>query len=992
MKTNKKLMLIGLCAATCFGVGFANVGVASADNSGTVTVVAPASFTTLDNASIRLGDADTTAIRFAASISASDYAEFIKTYGEDNVEFGMCIARTSSVDKLLTYDVEDTAFPMEYWMSDYNPSDDTATEYRYCFAIHGIDAANFNRYYTALAYAKVMTTDTTNPVQYVYSSYNAGETTRTPFQVAVGSKLLGWENETSNGIIDSVMASAGDSLAFGDSSYDCVVGEEKVLSATVATAHEGNVTIAAEYSSANDSIAKIVTEEGSTEAKVVGVGVGSTTITATVKGSDGNSWTKDITVTIGKGTVTPTFADGVVTLNTNGEATTLSLYSGDTELDTVSLSAGTLTYDVREMAISAMENNGITEATALTVKVDSVSATGEVATETYVPITASNFVDTCDDVFSVSDNVEGKYFFLTENVTVKTADWSWYAGQHSAYRVLYGDLDGRGYSIILNAASSHSSYEYAGLAHLFYMNWKNVVFESTATIASTAKGCVGFFGYQTFGSFENCYFKMNINSNLANDIYFILSNRSTFSNCIIELNDLNTADEYNLYYLGSDSNGATKLNDVVIISSASSTKMLGVTHAGVLGAISFTNVYQYNSIRAFMTGASGYDFSSKTSLTETTGKKYSNWSSAWTITENEIKLCEKAVVSTTVTPTIADGVVTLNTQGEATKLSLYSGDTEVTSVQLPAGTYTYDVRDLAISYMEKNSITDSMAFTVKVESATYAGVSEATTETFVAITQSNFYTAFNSTYATSANATGKYFFLTENVSLASSSQFRQNSYIGNACTFTHMYCNLDGRGYSITVDGADATTSGAYGGIVGNFAAKWKNVVINSTVTLNSAKSTVGVFAYVVSGSFENCYFNLNITNNTGAVAYFSVSNKGTYNNCIVNLNDVNNTDDYNLYFSGSDAMGTYNNLVIITNNTPSVDMFHQNRTGWMTMSNVYQYTSIGAFVKGETGYDQSAKTSITETTGKKYSDWSSAWTITETSIALCGNTVKTIS
>ena len=79
MKTNKKLMLIGVCAATCFGVGFANVGVASADNSGTVTVVAPASFTTLDNSSIRLGDANNTAIRFAASISASDYAEFIKT-------------------------------------------------------------------------------------------------------------------------------------------------------------------------------------------------------------------------------------------------------------------------------------------------------------------------------------------------------------------------------------------------------------------------------------------------------------------------------------------------------------------------------------------------------------------------------------------------------------------------------------------------------------------------------------------------------------------------------------------------------------------------------------------------------------------------------------------------------------------------------------------------------------------------------------------------
>lgn len=996
MKTNKKFTLIGLCAAACVGFSFAGVTVANANESATpVVVTAPQSFAMTNGASIRLGDATSTAIRFRASISKQDYVDFIENYGKENVEFGMCIARTTSVATLKSYDLDKTAFPMQAWDPDYNPSIESATEYRYCFAVYNIDAANFNRSYTTLAYAKVTTTDATNPVQYVYASYEEGETTRTPFQVAAGAKINGAENATVDSIIDNVMDGIGSTFAFEESAYTVKLGEKAKLQTTL-TSTEGTLPVDAKYTVESESIAKIVESKDAAgnivNVEVEGVSAGTTTVTATISGSEGKTWTKTVDVTVEKGTITPTIEKGVLTLNANGEAATVALYAGEEKKTEVTLDAGTTTYDVREMAISYMEKNAVTSATQYTVKVSCASGEGEVATETYVPLTSSNFHSTLNTLTSAAA-VSGKYYFMTENASITDRfRWNQTVCGTCAFGTLYGDLDGRGYTLTVKGEVPTTSSQYAGIATNFYANWKNVVVDMSVKVQGNA--CTGLLGYAVYGTFNNCYFMMNIDNRVSNNVYFGTSVRGKFYNCIIELNDLNTEDEYSVYLRGNEAALGALFDGVALIVNEPTTSVLHPTNIGV---ITLRDFYQYTSIEAFMKGQGAKQQTitgDTTALSDVTGVKYSAWPTAWTISETGIKLCGKTVIEppTAITPTIANGILTLNTNGQATTVALYSGDTELTSVKLAADTTTYDVREMAISYMESKKVTAETAYTVKVSSRNYAG--ETTTESYVPLSSVDNIAFYNtvSGFSTADQASGRYMFMTGNITISSNRfHWGGNSGNGGTGTWNTVYGGLDGRGYSITING---TTTEQYCGFFWSFYGEWENVVFVQNAVLSSGTRCRGMLGYIIQGTFTNCYFDMNATNNTGYDVYLwtscNVGERNILKSCIVDLADQAGAN--NLYLAGGEtAFSVYTDVVVIVKEA-SVNVLAQGRVGYMDTKSLYQYTSLSAFVTGGTGYDQTAETSLTETTGKKYEKWDSVWTISETEIQLCGKTVKTVS
>lgn len=971
MKQKKQSMLLTLCASSLAVCGLTGLGLISASANGEtqepVTVTAPESFTMINGAGVRLSDP--TGIRFSVTISAEDYKTFIGTYGEENVEFGMCIARTDSLAKLqANLSNKELYYKMTSWDSKLNPTVTTATTYQYNFAIYNLDTANYNEYYTALGYAKVV-----NKAQTVYASVGEGvEVTRTPLQVAQLAMFAGNTHSDLYTIVDTVMKDGV--IALNQNAYTISDASGLPVQTTV-----DGVPVEVEYTVANETVAKL--ENG----KLYGVSKGETTLTATINGANGATYTKQATVTVEKEACTPTVEKGILTLGTKGEDTTISIVDGEgTTIASVQTSEET--YDIDETIQSYMQENAITDETSYTVNVDSESYYGTVTSEKYVAIDSwSALVNKFTNPSAGKGAVAGKRFFLTKNINGSGANA--YAGNtpvgSEAWRSISGecynaDIDGRGYKLTVDMsyASGVAGSGYSGLAGLVKdAEWENLHVVMNVTVPDGNEYYNLFLGKTENFKLKNSYVAVNLtNENTEKEVYplFRPGTGTVVENCIFELNSKTAGKSIVVGDTVADfTAGGTFKNSVIL-----NNTMAATVFGNVLNSVTVNNVYQYKTAGAFANNVDGKVQNNATLTDATTAITLGD---AWTVTAENIKLLDTVVKNcqTQVTPTVEKGMLTLNTAGETTTISVLDGTTEIASVQ--TSEETYDIDEMIMSYMEENNLTDynGYTYTINVKSASYYG--SVGSEKYVSI----------STYSQLGRLkkTGFRCFMVADIKVFGASANEGESKTVDDETwkvYAEEYCtDFDGRGYTLTFN--NSSTAGGWSGFVGTLKdATWENLNIVIVHSIPAGTTCYNLFAGVVSNfTMKNCYVNVTFTNNStgGTFSLFRPTTGTVVENCVFNL--VSKTAGTSIVVgapvTGYTTGGTFKDCVFINSTTTGFG----NVTDSVTIENVYHYASVADFANKTNGKVQNGTTLEEATTCTIV--WGETWQISATDIKVLG-------
>ena len=927
------ILLCGLIACVCMAAVCYTAPKAFAQAK---TVNDLTTFTTEVGASIRLDDP--TGIRFTASISAEEYDALVEQYGEDGFELGMAIARVGSVDALKALDTTKTHFKMTNWDKDYNASMATDT-YKYVFAVATIAQSNYNVQYTALAYAKAGDT-------IAYSTYVDGETTRTPLQVATTYLASGEDDDYAKAIVDTVMATDAE-FKLDQDAYSTPFGGEFAPTATV-----NGIKVAPVYSVADPTVAKI--ENG----KVIGLKKGSTTVTATISGKD-QDYVATASVEFTAKEVTPILENGMLTLATEGEETTISLYAAaDTELATqlTSVTTSDKAYDIRSLVISYMEATNMTTygEYGFVATVESVNYVGTYTTEEFVPVSnqtvgagfGTRFGYILAGTHNTSDKATGHYFFLTEDIdvsasaTINTTAFN----QTNIAVYAYMSLDGRGHTLSYSHVHSSATSGYTGLfGYLgasnkeYNISWKNVHVQANITLETGSKHH-SLFGCEIYSAdFANCYFEMNVTNKTATDACVAdFGWGSTLTNCVFEINN-SVASTAGVTFNGPTKLGNQIVKDIAVIDANNDAVISGYVDENHI----ITNAYGYNTLADFIAGNNGKVANSvigegdvrvvKTDDVTNGTICYSDWAD-WEITSTDVKILGKTVrttLKTEVTPTLTNGMLALGTKGEETTVSVYaSSDTAFETALVTdtvIGESTYDLNEAIVSYMEENvTTTGNYTFVVKVDSKNYTGVS-AVTEKYIPITSVSEFIAIqaNINSAVSENKGASYYYLTTDIDL--SGKIRNALHGWGLWAFVEF--NLDGRGHTISFT-YDHTVTNAFRGLgcywgTGDTTQRnwWKNVALIANITTN-ANRVVNVFGGTVAYyDFYNCYFEANVTNNyTNDVGFFGPRFTNFYDCMFVLNNNANSTKDLVLLAQndGNVTSSTLNNCAIINNDDKS--------------------------------------------------------------------------
>lgn len=1002
------ILLCGLIACVCMAAVCYTAPKAFAQAK---TVNELTTFTTEVGASIRLDDP--TGIRFTASISAEEYNALVEKYGEDGFELGMAIARVGSVDALKALDTTKTHFKMTNWDKDYNASMATAT-YKYVFAVATIAQSNYNVQYTALAYAKAGDT-------IAYSTYVDGETTRTPLQVATTYLASGEDDDYAKTIVDTVMATDAE-FKLDQEIYSTPFGGEFAPTATV-----NGIKVAPVYSVADPTVAKI--ENG----KVIGLKKGSTTVTATISGKD-QDYVATASVEFTAKEVTPILENGMLTLGTEGEETTISIYAAaDTEFATqlTSITTSDKAYDIRSLIISYMEATNMTTygEYGFVATVESANYVGTYTTEEFVPVGnetigagyGTRFGYIVAKTHNSAETATGHYFFLTEDIDVTASAAINTSGFNQTNIAIYAfiSLDGRGHTLSYTHVHSSTSgytglFGYLGASNKDYnISWKNVHVQANITLEAGANHHSLFACEVYSADFANCYFEMNVTNKTSKDTCVAdFGWGSTLTNCVFEINNsvASTA--------GVTLNGPTKLGnqivtDIAVIDANNDAVISGFVNENHI----ITNAYGYNTLADFIAGNNGKVANSviegnvrvvKTEEVTNGTICYSDWAD-WEITSTDVKILGKTVrttLKTEVTPTLTNGMLALGTKGEETTVSVYaSSDTAFETALVTdtvIGESTYDLNEAIVSYMEENvTTTGNYTFVAKVDSKNYTGVS-AVTEKYIPITSVSEFIAIqaNINSAASENKGASYYYLTTDIDLSGK--------IRNALhgwgLWAYIEFNLDGRGHTISLTYNHTVANpfrglGCYWG-TGDATQRnwWKNVALIANITTN-ANRVVNVFGGTVANyDFYNCYFEANVTNNyTNDVGFFGPRFTNFYDCMFVLNNNANSTKDLVLLAQndGNVTSSSLNNCAIINNDDNASVVTKRSDTNDIVTHTAHRYNTLADFVAGNNGTlrndDQTSQNGAVANGTKCYTGWDSAWEISATQIKLNGKVIKTL-
>ncbi len=367
------------------------------------------------------------------------------------------------------------------------------------------------------------------------------------------------------------------------------------------------------------------------------------------------NWT-DSKVSGDKETVTPTFANNALALNTNGEFTTVKLYAADdVNYETVLATATAIkSIDVREFVISYMEKQTLAYAEyQYNVVVESDSYNGVYETEKFVPISnedigglyKTRFAYVVGYAFNSADKAAGYNFFLTEDIDVSaSARINSHAGQFCVATHSYISLDGRGHTITNTISATNE--QHVGLFGQFLGSWKNVHFKLNATLNAGARA-PGLFAYYLFGTLENCYFEINVldNSTYTGGGFAHVRPGGVMNNCVIEINKAAESTNANeLYVCLAETWTNCSLNNVVVIKPNCDDVISNISSKSP----TINSCYQYDTVAEFISGTNGLTRTGTTIANVENGTKcYTAWDSVWSITDGGISLCGQQIKTVT---------------------------------------------------------------------------------------------------------------------------------------------------------------------------------------------------------------------------------------------------------------------------------------------------------------------------------------------------------
>lgn len=960
----------------------------------------PQTFEMYQGASIRVGegtDEDPIGIRFIATIASEEYNKLIEDYGEDNVEFGMRIAKCETVEELMLFPDEGCMKPVNAVVENQKEGVRVIS-----IAIKNVSPAYYNTYFTALGYVKVTDTQTSQTQTY-YANYTAGENSRTPFQVAVAHKLAvnmsedDIEAEFINGIIDNVLKQGGAIMQ----QKEYVLAQNGTVQPFMEVA---GVPVKSELKVTDENVAKI--ENG----KLVAVGKGQTTLTATVSGYE-NASEKTATVIVKDSALAITYSNGVA--KWSGDANKIVI--DGVELD---LEQGATSFDVAEY----LKTNGFEE------KVYTVAVKNAEVTSESVSITMKK-VDNAEELLAISSGDANTYYVVTDNISLADSVVSVF-GTYKAYiESLTGVLDVNGYAIyaINYKETEDKESNYGGL--ISKVNKTGVIKNGYFTGAISIKGNNNdFFTSSLEGTLENCYVKVaqfeinypegfpsgQMNYRSAQAI-LTASESAKISNCIFDetTNAGKPIVQHSSGYLFENVIAFTHKNSIITLYTAGA-------YSSVYNGYDKNNVYVYADQTAMFAGngtikkfdgtestyastvkvpylgfSSAFDFDKEDGKIYMVNDKYGKMDVSVTLTvENK----ELDVVKDKYSPKISASISGIYGSDE---LTYTSSNTAVATVSAD-GTVTYagnGTATITVTHKESGA-TATVSATAYGE---YIGIDSF--EDFISI-----------------NGKGQYVYaeLLDNVSITTEHFDNYGYYTAgiyqNLGTFSQTALidkfsgtlNGNGKILSVVLDVTNKTYTGSITGVFSYITdtAVIKNLIYNFDIT---AITQIYAFASGNGGDIKNCYFNGKITTTKNANWVINVERTGaTLENNIFNLQFDYQGNEKTSYFrliriasTYSGGKTTINNAIFITS-TPNEYFYasqsSNNTTCYQTATNVSAYSSFADILSG-TGYsitlnesDTTYKTySYTALTETKYGTFSSAWTFSaQEGIKLCGTAIYT--
>ena len=981
----------------------------------------PQTFEMYQGASIRVGegtDEDPIGIRFIATIASEEYNKLIEDYGEDNVEFGMRIAKCETVEELMLFPDEGCMKPVNAVVENQKEGVRVIS-----IAIKNVSPAYYNTYFTALGYVKVTDTQTSQTQTY-YANYTAGENSRTPFQVAVAHKLAvnmsedDIEAEFINGIIDNVLKQGGAIMQ----QKEYVLAQNGTVQPFMEVA---GVPVKSELKVTDENVAKI--ENG----KLVAVGKGQTILSATVSGYE-NTSEKTAIVIVKDSALAITYSNGVA--KWSGDANKIVI--DGVELD---LEQGATSFDVAEY----LKTNGFEE------KVYTVAVKNAEVTSESVSITMKK-VDNAEELLAISSGDANTYYVVTDNISLADSAVSTFDSGKAYIESLTGVLDVNGYAIyaINYKETEDKESSYGGL--ICKVNETGVIKNGYFAGAISIKGNNNdFFTNNLSGTLENCYVKVasfgvsypegfpsGQKNNRAAQAIITASNTAKISNCIFDetTNAGKPIVQHSSGYLFENVIAFTHKNSIITLYTAGA-------YSAVYNGYDKNNVYVYADQTAMFAGngtIKKFDGTENT-YASTVKVPYLGFSSAFDFDKEDGKIymvndkygkMDVSVVTLTVENKELDVVKDKYSPKISASISGIYGSDELTYTSSNNAVATVSA-DGTVTYAGNGTATITVTHK---ESGATATVTVKTYDTYIGITDlATFVTVEGATQYTYAELLNDIEITNDHLSYYKvSSEFRvQQLGMYRAYTLVSEFNGtLNGNGKKLTANldlksvtyfdestnkythysnviADNNTTTSNFATLFGNlgYESMIKNTLFD--ITIKTYKSSASLISLQMNGAIKDCYIK-GFINATAGHSYNYVVQflQAKVNDCIMDVYAYNGSSgngrrSVSLMRADMTGASSITNLIVRDYRTYQPDTVYVYATRNTSSAhyqkgvNVSAYKNLSDILTGNgNAIVYNAETSKLENqalTETKYGTFSSAWTFSaQEGIKLCGTAIYT--
>jgi len=509
------------------------------------------------------------------------------------------------------------------------------------------------------------------------------------------------------------------------------------------------------------------------------------------------------------------------------------------------------------------------------------------------------------------------------------------------------------------------------------------------------------FIYTLSGNLENCYVKADLypTKEPGDSIGLVgwfrcetgFPQTATIRNCIFEMQtiyDGQILDQGYAVRVGFSPFGYAY--DSVFIRNGLTATFFG-DHGHHGSAVECTRTNFYKSVYDFVHANNGYNFSTGHVANKLPDGEqiYLTWPSEWTINEDGIYLLGKRVCGVERVPyaesktiTISESKGVLTWISDATEFEVVINDKTVATTQEK----TFNVYEFIVN----NYGTKTADYNVMIKATGRSGVA---VYSIIELNSENFVSQMRE-IDSAQKREFKYFVFNSSVTVNWS-----NAKVGYM--FDKAYANVDGRGYTLTVNAQNAPQD--FQGLFYACYGLWTNTVIKLNAEYASgANSKTYLVGSFYEGGIENCVIWVNATayDQSGKVVtqpsaqligYPSV--KASYTNNLFVLSGGADTL-INIFGAMSDG-GPYLRNSAVIRDTDSHDMTPTFEEGGNKgFTNVIHYRTLSDFILGNgTKYERGVNGELTATlTVVKlkpiYEGWSSVWEISEDKVTLMGKIV----